>query len=179
MRHSTALPKSRQVARTVLLVGEGDAEMLFIQHLKGLYVQRGSGVVVTVKNARGKGAGHVVDFAFRQSHNAAYDVKAALLDTDTDWNDKTRAMARKAKVHVVPCQPCLEAVLLQVQGESVAGRTTAQLKRDFVAWFGVAASDASVLRYFSREVIEAARSRVSVINELCRLMIFTERGAGA
>ncbi len=179
MRHSTSLSKLRQVARTVLLVGEGDAEVQFIQHIKGLYVQRGSGVVVTVKNARGKGAGHVVDFAFRQSRNAAYDVKAALLDTDTDWNDKTRAVARKAKVHVVPCQPCLEAVLLQVQGESIAGRTTVQLKRDFLAWSGAAASDVSVLRYFSREVLEVARSRVSVIDELCRLMVFAEIGAGS
>ncbi|MEI2642189.1 MAG: hypothetical protein V9G10_07610 [Candidatus Nanopelagicales bacterium] len=43
------------------VVGEGDAEVLFMQHLKSLYVQRGSGVVVTIKNARGKGAAHVVD----------------------------------------------------------------------------------------------------------------------
>ena len=72
----------------LLLVGEGDAEVQLIQHLKRLYVERGSGIVVTIKNARGKGAGHVVDFAYRQSRNAAYDAKAALLDTDTDWNDK-------------------------------------------------------------------------------------------
>ena len=78
----------RQVARTVLLVGEGDAEVLFMQHLKCMFVQRGSGVVVTLKNARGKGAAGVVDFAIRQSRNAAYDVKAVLLDTDTDWGEK-------------------------------------------------------------------------------------------
>lgn len=53
MKHNAV---SRQVARTVLLVGEGDAEVQFMQHLKGMYVQRGSGVVVTIKNARGKGA---------------------------------------------------------------------------------------------------------------------------
>lgn len=33
----------RQAARTVLLVGEGDAQVVFLQHLKGLCVQRGSG----------------------------------------------------------------------------------------------------------------------------------------
>ena len=38
----------RQVARTVLVVGEGDAEVAFLQHFKALYVQRGSGVVVTI-----------------------------------------------------------------------------------------------------------------------------------
>ena len=49
-------PRQRHVARTVLLVGEGDAELSFMQHLKRIYVQRGSGVAVTLKNARGKGA---------------------------------------------------------------------------------------------------------------------------
>lgn len=89
--------KRRHVARTVLLVGEGDSEVVLLRHLKALYVQRGSGVAVTIKNARGKGAAHVVDVAVRQSLNAAFDLKVALLDTDTDWNDKTRAIARKAK----------------------------------------------------------------------------------
>ncbi len=37
------VPKTRRVVRTVLVVGEGDAEVQFIQHLKRLYVQRGSG----------------------------------------------------------------------------------------------------------------------------------------
>ena len=168
------IPKARQVARTVLLVGEGDAEVQLIQHLKRLYVERGSGVVVTIKNARGKGAGHVVDFAFRQSSNAAYDVKAALLDTDTDWNDRTRASARKAKVHVIPCQPCLEAVLLTTRHAKIEGRTTAQLKQDFAVRFGAAASDASALRHFSREVLNEARSRITVLDELLNLLIKAE-----
>ncbi len=161
---------TRQVARTVLLVGEGDAEVQFMLHLKGLYVQRGSGVVVTIKNARGKGAAHVVDFAFRQSRNAAYDMKATLLDTDADWNDKTRAAARKAKIHVMPCHPCLEAVLLAVHHAPVEGRTTAQLKQVFLARFGSAASDTSILRHFSREVMDEARSRIAVLSELFNLL---------
>lgn len=162
-------PQLRQVARTVLLVGEGDAEVQFMRHLKGLYVQRGSGVVVTIKNARGKGAAHVVDFGFRQSRNAAFDLKAALLDTDTDWNDKTRAVARKVKIHVMPCQPCLEAMLLQMHRLPVEGRTTPQLKHDFAARFGAAASEASILRHFSRELLDEARSRIAVLNELLNL----------
>lgn len=170
----TRKPKPRQVARTVLLVGEGDAEVQFMQHLKGLYVQRGSGVVVTIKNARGKGAAHVVDFAFRQSRNAAYDMKATLLDTDADWNDKTRAAARKARIHVLPCQPCLEAVLLTVHHVPVEGRTTAQLKQAFSARFGASASDAFILRHFSREVVDEARSRITVLSELFNLLTKAE-----
>lgn len=164
----------RQAARTVLLVGEGDAEVVFLQHLKALYVQRGSGVAVTIKNARGKGAAHVVDFARRQSINAAYDVVAVLLDTDTDWNDKTRAVARKAKVYGLLCEPCLEAVLLSVHLAPVEGRLTAQLKHDFAVRFGAAASDDRVLRHFPRELIESALARVEVLRALVQLLTQAE-----
>lgn len=164
----------RRAARTVLLVGEGDAEVAFMQHLKGMYVQRGSGVAVTIKNARGKGAAHVVDFARRQSINAAFDVVAALLDTDTDWNDKARSAARKARVHVMPCDPCLEAVLLTVHLVPVEGRMTAQLKQDFAARFGAAASEGSVQKYFPRDVIEGALARVDVLRCLVHLITKAE-----
>lgn len=167
-------PVRRQAARTVLLVGEGDAEVVFLQHLKTLYVQRGSGVAVTIKNARGKGAAHVVDFARRQSINAAYDVVAALLDTDTDWNDKTRTAARKARVHPVRSEPCLEAVLLSVHRVPVEGRTATQLKHDFTARFGAAASDHGVTRHFPREVVEVARVRVEVLRDLVHLLTKAE-----
>lgn len=160
----------RRAARTVLLVGEGDAEVVFLQHLKALYVLRGSGVAVTIKNARGKGAAHVVDFARRQSTNAAYDVVAALLDTDTDWNDKTRAAARTARVHAVQSTPCLEAVLLGIHRLPVEGRTAAQLKHDFVARFGCTASDPGVVRHFSREVIEGALGEVKMLQALRDLL---------
>lgn len=164
----------RQAARTVLLVGEGDAQVVFLQHLKGLCVQRGSGVAVTIKNARGKGAAHVVDFARRQSITAAYDVVAALLDTDTDWNDKTRAVARKARVHTMLCEPCLEAVLLSIHLAPVEGRMTAQLKHDFATRFGAPASGGIVLRHFPRDVIEGARARVEVRQYLVHLLTRAE-----
>lgn len=160
----------RQAARTVPLVGEGDAEVLFLQHLKALYVLRGSGVAVTIKNARGKGAAHVVDFARRQSVNAAYDIVAALLDADTDWNDKTRVAARRAKVQVVLCEPCLESLLLQVHRHPVEERSTQQLKQDFAARYGGPAHDERVLRHFDGDALTAARARLVVLATLLALM---------
>ncbi|MBA4260922.1 MAG: hypothetical protein C0443_02565 [Comamonadaceae bacterium] len=163
-------PVRRQAARTVLLVGEGDAEVVFLQHFKALYVQRGSGVAVTIKNARGKGAAHVVDFARRQSINAAYDVVAVLLDADTDWNDRTRTAAKRAKVHVLLCEPCLESLLLQVRQHPVEGRSALQLKQDFAARYGGPAHDEKVLRHFDGETLTAARARLVVLATLLALM---------
>ena len=161
----------RFVLRTVLLVGEGDAEVAFIEHLKALYITRGCGLAVTIKNARGKGALHVVDVAVRQSRNAAFDVRAVLLDTDTGWNDKTQSIARKAKVQVVPCHPCLEAMLLALHGETAQGKSSAHHKQTFANRFGTQAHDASVYaRHFSFELLEKARSGSPELERLLALL---------
>ena len=163
--------KRRRVARTVLLVGEGDSEEYFLRHLKTLYVQRGCGVVVTIKNARGKGAAHVVDVAIRMSRNADYDIHAALLDTDTDWNEKSQSAARKGKVHVLPSEPCLEALLLAIHGLPVQGRPTARLKHDFAARFGSTASQAEVFpHHFPADLLENARTRLPVLRQRLALL---------
>lgn len=165
------LSKARKVARTVLIVGEGDAEVCFLQHLKSLYVHRGSGVVVTIKNARGKGALHVVDFAIRQSRNAEYDVRVALLDADTDWNDKTRKLAKAGKVLVLPCQPCLEADLLRCHDVPVYGLTSAQLKVQFLKKFEQSASVENVYKkQFSHELLVGAKGNVENITALMALL---------
>lgn len=165
------LGKPRKVARTVLVVGEGDSEVCFLQHLKSLYMHRGSGVVVTIKNARGKGAQHVVDFAIRQSRNAEYDVKVALLDVDTDWNDKTRKLAKLGKVLVLPCEPCLEAELLRCHDVAVHGLNTQQVKVQIGKRFNATATAEDVYRkQFSKELLDGASGHVENVSALLMLL---------
>lgn len=164
----------RVAARTVLIVGEGDAEELFLRYLKGLYVQRGSGVAVTIKNAHGKGAGHVVDYARRQAMNAQYDVVASLLDTDTGWTDAARKMAKQARIHVLPCDPCLEALLLSIKDEATAGKTTDQLKKAFQRRFGCSASEMDWTRHLEIELVNRKADANPVLMQLIQLFIRTD-----
>jgi hypothetical protein len=155
--------------RTVLFIGEGNAEEFFLRHLKSIYVQRGSGVEVKIRNAHGKGAGNVIDVAHRQPY--AYSVKAALLDTDTDWTERTQSKARKQKIHVFACTPCIEMVFLTMHKAPVGGLTTAQLKAAFEKKFGTSASDPSVYQtHFNHALIEKAKSHTPHIQEIIELM---------
>ena len=164
------------VRRTVLIVGEGYAEVAFMEHLKALYIARGCGIAVTIKNARGKGALHVVEVAIRQSRNAAFDVKAALLDTDTGWDDKTRSTARKAKVQIVPCIPCLEAMLLALHGDVEEGQSTAYYKRSFENKFGKPADVASLYGvYFLKDFLDNARIKSPELESLLALLTGTTK----
>jgi len=155
---------------TVLLVGEGHAEEALLRHLKRLHLARGSGVSVTIKNARGKGARHVVEYAIAQTRNAAFDYRLALLDADTDWTDPVRRRAQEARIDVIACTPCLEAFLLQVGGVPVRpGLTSAQLKRRFQECFGTSADDPRVyVDHFQQAVLAGARTAMIDLDRLLR-----------
>lgn len=156
---------ARQVRRTALLVGEGLAEEVFLKHLKSIYVERGV-KTVTVKNAKGKGGKQVLDYTIAQRKVADYDQEAALLDTDTDWDDVQRAHARRHRVIVFEADPCLEAMLLRIAGHQPPG-TTAECKQAFQRRFGAAAHEERVHeQHFGRQVLEAARARVPVLDQL-------------
>lgn len=166
-RHRAA--RHRQVRRTLLVVGEGLAEEKFLQHLKALYVERGS-KCVTIKNAKGKGGGHVLDFTARQRRAAAYDQAAALLDTDADWSDAHRALAKRQGIVVFEASPCLEGLLLDAAGQRVPPTTTA-CKRAFRHHFGQEAHVESVYpQHLPREVLDAASHRMESLLRLIHLL---------
>jgi hypothetical protein len=161
--------KPRHVKRTVLVVGEGDAEVAFLRHLRGLYA-RDSGVAFTIKNAFGKGALHVVDVAIAQSRNAEYDLRVVLLDTDTDWSDATASRARKAKVQVFKSEPCFEAVLLAILGQYPSCQNAKAWKVALKSHAGRDAHDSRLYeKLFSSEVLQVRQAQVAVLADLIRL----------
>ncbi len=117
-------PVRRSVSHTVLLVGEGTTEQAFLKYIKSLYISRGCGVGVTIRNAHGKGPDHVVDYAIRQCRNAAYDRVVVLLDTDLKMSAAMRRRARTKKIQIIGSTPCIEGLLLMILGEYVPATST-------------------------------------------------------
>ena len=163
-------PVPRRQRFTILLVGEGHAEVALLTHLKGLYASRGSGVAVSIRNARGKGAAYVVNYAIRQTRNAAYDRVVTLLDADTDWNSAVRSKAARAHIEVIACAPCLEVLLLHVRDEAVRdGLTSVQIKQQFKARFGAPAHEPHIYpEHFGRQYLDHARHRLGELDRLLR-----------
>jgi len=157
-----------KASRTLLIVGEGRHEEAFLNHLKRLYVPRGCGLSVTIKNARGKGAKHVVEWTIRQIANAAYDHVAVLLDTDKDWSPLIAKRAKLKKIVVFASEPCFEAVLLRALGKHPAGDAKA-LKRTLAPYVK---HDATIREnyqvHFGDTQLQEARLRVPVLNKLLK-----------
>lgn len=155
--------------RTLLIVGEGRDEEAFLNYLKQLYVTRGCGLSVTIKNARGKGALHVIKWTAGQIANAEYDTAAAMLDTDTDWDAKTEKLAKARKIQVLKSEPCFEAMMLRLIGKPAIGEAHA-LKRQFAPFVN---NDATLrdhyALHFGFACLQEGRGKEATIDALLKL----------
>ena len=111
--------KWRVAQHTILFVGEGKTECAFLSHIMSLYISRGCGVSVKIRNAHGKGSDHVVDYAIRQCRNSDFDRVVVLLDSDMAMSASVRRRARSKKIQMIESNPCLEGLLLKILGRHV------------------------------------------------------------
>lgn len=155
--------------RTLLIVGEGYAEEAFLNHVKRLYAPRGCDLSVTIKNARGKGARHVVDWTRRQIANVDFDSVASMLDTDQDWSEPVAKQARTAKILVLKSEPCFEALMLRLLGQSDAGETKV-LKKRFAPYVnGEPLRAENYATHFGKGLLESRRNQEPTIDTLLKL----------
>lgn len=161
----------RKLARiAALAVGEGKAEMELLRHIKVLYLPRGCGVTMRIQGNIGKGGAGVLEYTRRCSRDLQYDRRIAVLDTDTDWGRAERAQAASEGITVIESAPCLEVWLLAVHGIWTPGPSE-HAKARFLREFGCPAHDSKIYpRHFRREVLDAARGRVSTLDTLLRAL---------
>ena len=72
---------------------------------------------------------------------------------------------------MLPCNPCLEALLLSLKDELTEGRTTSQLKVLFERRFGENASDVDWHHHLSLDAVNAKRAGYAVIDQLVHLLV--------
>lgn len=156
----------KPVQHAVLIVGEGSTEEAFLRYLKSLYITRGCGVGLKIRNAHGKGPDHVVDFAIRQRNNADYDRVIALLDTDDPWPDKTVRRARQKGIKLIGSTPCIEGLLLRILNQPVPEQSANCKQRIARVINEKLIYPGSYNALFTHEVLEARRVQISELNEL-------------
>lgn len=156
----------KSVRKTLLVVGDGDCEEVFLKHLRELYCCRGMGVNVTVRNAHGKGPDHVVDYAIRQSLLFRYDACVTLLDTDIAWTDQLKQRAKRATVSMVGSVPCFEGLLLSILGMRVPTNSS-NCKKVISNEIKIDLTERNAYaKPFSKPVLDVARLKVGALDEL-------------
>ena len=166
--------KRKSAQFTVLLVGEGTTDCAFLRHIKSLYISRGCGISVTVRNAHGKGPDHVVDYAIRQYRNADYDRVVVLLDTDIEMTTNVKKRAKTKKLQIIGSIPCLEGLLLKILDKNVpvtSDECKAQCGRVLPERL---TSPEDYRHLFPKEVIDKRHSHISELATLINCFSFEE-----
>ncbi|MGN6581381.1 MAG: hypothetical protein ACTHJ1_15545 [Bordetella sp.] len=160
----------RVVRETVLVVGQGYAEEAFLKHLRELYTSRVEGRNLTVRNARGNGAESVVSDTVRIARQLPHSHVALLFSADADIGARAVEDAHKKKILPVYCDPCVEAILLRMHGDTGV-RSSADHKRVFEERFSLPATVASVYPgHFPRELLDAVRAGCAQLEALLGIL---------
>jgi len=152
---------------TILAVGEGGSDAVFLKYLKKLYVTRQCGTTTTVKNAYGRGPKHVIEFTVRQANNASYDRVIAFLDTDLIWTADVSELARDNNIQMIGSEPCFEGLLLNILEKNVPGNSRDCKRRLSVELNGSSLTDqATFERYFDFDILEHRRQDIDMLDQL-------------
>ena len=162
----------RVIRPTLLLVGEGLAEYNFLAKVKAVATNGGKGPSVTLRQASGKGALHVVEYALRSWKRSDITTCGVFLDGDTSCYERAVAKARQKNIVVMANDPCFEATLLRLKGIYPMAKGSHDCKRDFANAFGDEAHNEEILkRHFSpSDELLQSFNKVEPLGQLLRLL---------
>lgn len=110
---STIPIKIRRYKKTVLAVGEGESEKIFIRHLANLYCRKNE-VSISSSSAGGSAPEHILDYAIKFRRDLKRDKEFILLDTDNEWTEEFVEKAKKEDIELIGSSPCFESFLLDI-----------------------------------------------------------------
>lgn len=170
MSRTNPFKKKRRAAKTTMLVyGEGQAEEMFLKHLRGLYAYN-SGIVITIKKGKGGTPEGIVKSAV--NYSGAFDRKIVVVDNDKSKNEmeKARKKAKGYSIELIENTPCLEAILLSIsESKNFHSKSSAWCKREFEKKYIAKKQRAELHRYeelFSKATLEKSRKKVDILNQL-------------
>lgn len=160
------MPRPTRTNTTLLLVCEGYSEIELVRVVRELYLPRHCGISLRPVNQRGYGGQAALELAIQRKREAEYDRFGVLIDTDQHWTDAERELAAEHDITAVECAPCIEAMLLDVDGQRVHARTSDNKGAFERAYGGPASRQGVIERNFPRKKFDGARARVLAVGRL-------------
>lgn len=114
---------------TLIIVGEGECEKAFLEHLKSLYNERHSGKKIKIDYQGGGSPHDIIKYTHKTTRHISYDEIYILMDSDVTVADSDQKFAKDNRFTILYSTPlCLEGMLLEVLGQPTP--TTAQACKD-------------------------------------------------
>lgn len=106
----------KKLRKVVLVVGEGQTEKAFLNHLKSIFKGKSK---VQVKSAGGKGPDNVLNSALAEHRQGAFSEICIFMDNDLPIPEKLSKECAKKGIQIIKNDPCVEATFLMLLGQKV------------------------------------------------------------
>lgn len=121
-------PYIEKAKKSLLIVGEGKSEKVFLKHLKRLYSCQNN-TSINIKNGKGGSAEAVIRKAIKEPPE--YFQKIVVVDYDR-MTKAAKDLARKGSIKTIINRPCIEGLFLHIKtGNSRIHQRTPTCKREF------------------------------------------------
>ena len=165
--------------RTIFIYCEGKTDALFVQHLKGLYLQRGT-KQINIKRGMGGGDGlKFISEVKKEARFIEYDEKYIVLDSNGKTKEKREDLetsAQEEKIQLIWQQPCLEGVFLRILKDKnfITTKSSQHCKSTFKDSYLTSNTQSLTTlvleRIFSKIILDKKRQQLPELNQLIQLM---------
>ena len=111
------MKKARQIRHTIFIYCEGKTDHLFVQHLRNLYLTRGT-KKVTLKEGSGGSLFTFISETVKNAQVRDFNEKYIVLDADVEKERKLKKGQKEElernKINLIWQTPCLEGVFLRI-----------------------------------------------------------------
>jgi len=104
----------RSAAKTLLIFGEGKTERAFTGFLKKVFVERNSGVRITIDYGNGGSPTELLKKVRGKLQRRSFDDCVVMMDTDLPWPASRPPKINKTRIHYVGSKPCIEGTFLKL-----------------------------------------------------------------
>lgn len=160
----------RSQKRILTVVGEGQTEKAFVEHLRQFYSS--GDLVVKVKSANGKGPDNVINDAIGTLNGSSKGVMvAALLDKDLIWPPKLIKEAKRLNITLVGVDPCIEALMIDILEHRRPRPCNNKSCKKYLHPLldGKPTDKRSYVTLFTNDVLNNAKTRVEELDQIISL----------
>lgn len=168
--------KLRRRKHTVFIYCEGRTDKLFAQHLKNLYVIRGT-KKITLKEGTGGGFSTFISNTLKYAQERDYDVKCILLDSNGKKPKELKDSETKSENHHISLiwqKPCLEGVLLRILKATALPQNTSSkkckdiFKKEYPNDHPL--KETSLEKLFPKDILNKQRKDIPELDQLIKIM---------
>ena len=164
--------KRRRASKTLLVLGEGFSDQMFLKHLKKLY-SFNTGIAITVKKGKGGDAKSIIIGAIRTV--GAFDRKVVVLDNDKPKNemDRARKTAKSNGIELLENTPCLEYLLISAINKKPGEKNSIWCKNEFESKYlnkNKRDRPSEYDKLFPKQLLDSKRSGIIELDKLISIM---------